>query len=318
MSGHFNYVQYLKMKTNFSPCSHPAPKTKILEVSEENTLLNFLFASLPQQSKTSVKSLLSHRQVAVNGRVTTQFDTLLQKGDKITIGFDKNHKPFYHSQLKIVYEDTSLLVVEKAAGLLSMATEHIREKTAYHILSNYVKQNDPHSRIFILHRLDRDTSGLMMFAKNQEVQEKLQNNWENAIIERKYIAVVEGNLPQNEGTIRSYIRENSAFFVHTSTKKEGKLSITRYKVIKRNLRYSLVQLELETGRKNQIRVHMQAQGCPITGDKKYGARYNPLNRLALHAFKLCFIHPLTGEKLNFETGIPSRFNFLVKNNESLN
>lgn len=157
-----------------------------------------------------------------------------------------------------------------------------------------------------------------MFAKNQEIQEKLQSDWGNVITERKYIAVIEGNLPLQQGSIRSYINENSAFFVHTATPQEGKLAITHYKVIKKNARYALVELELETGRKNQIRVHMQAQGCPVTGDKKYGARYNPLHRLALHAFKLCFIHPQTGERLNFETPIPNRFNLLIKDKETLN
>lgn len=306
------------MKKNFPASRHPAPKTKILEVTEENTLLNFLFSSLSHQSKTSIKSLLKHQQIVVNGKPTTKFDILLHKGDKIEIGFGKANKPFSHAQLKIVYEDSSLLVVEKAAGLLSMATERIQEKTAYRILSDYVKQNNPHNRIFILHRLDRDTSGLMMFAKNQEIQEKLQSDWGNVITERKYIAVIEGNLPLQQGSIRSYINENSAFFVHTTTPQEGKLAITHYKVIKKNARYALVELELETGRKNQIRVHMQAQGCPVTGDKKYGARYNPLHRLALHAFKLCFIHPQTGERLNFETPIPNRFNLLIKDKETLN
>lgn len=306
------------MKTNFPSSRRTAPKTKILEVTEENTLLNFLFSSLSSLSKTSIKSLLSHQQIAVNGKPTTQFDMPLHKGDKIEIGFGKASKPFYHPQLKIVYEDSSLLVVEKAAGLLSMATARIQEKTAYRILSDYVKQSNPHNHIFILHRLDRDTSGLMMFAKNQEIQEKLQSDWGNAVMERKYIAVIEGELPYQQGTIRSYVNENNAFFVHTTTKQAGKLAITHYKVIKQKAPYTLVELELETGRKNQIRVHMQAQGCPVTGDKKYGARYNPINRLALHAFKLCFIHPQTGEKLDFETAIPSRFSFLVKNKANLN
>lgn len=303
------------MKTQKQNERSSAPKNKILETGETATLLDFLFTSLNHLSKTTVKSLLSHRQIAVNGRTTTQFDTLLKPGDKIFIGFDKASQPFSHPQINIVYEDDFLIVIDKAAGLLSMATERIREKTAYHILSDYLKQKDPRNRIFILHRLDRETSGLMMFAKTQEIQETLQNHWEESVLERKYVAVVEGRPLQESGTIKSYITENTAFIVHKTVAEEGKLAITHYRLLKNNSQFSLLELELETGRKNQIRVHMQEIGTPVTGDKKYGARYNPLNRLALHAFKLRFIHPETKKEMNFETPFPKRFLLQVKNRQ---
>lgn len=304
------------MKTQKPSERFSAPKNKVLEIGETDTLLNFLFTSLSHLSKTTVKSLLSHRQIAVNGKTTTQFDTLLKPGDKVFIGFDKASRPFSHPQIDIVYEDDFLIVIDKAAGLLSMATERIREKTAYHILSDYLKQKDPRNRIFILHRLDRETSGLMMFAKTQKIQETLQNHWDEAVIERKYVAVVEGKPRQESGTVRSYITENTAFVVHKTAAEEGKLAITHYRLLKSNAQFSLLELELETGRKNQIRVHMQETGTPVTGDKKYGARYNPLNRLALHAFKLRFIHPETKKEMNFETPFPKRFLLQVKNRQS--
>lgn len=297
------------MKSNFSS------KNKVFEVVEKNTLLNFLIQNLPDQSRTTVKSLLSHKQVCINGQVTTQFDAALNPGDRVMIGLDKQHLPFQHPLMDIIYEDDSLIVIHKKAGLLSMSTERIKEKTAYHILSDYVKQETPGCRIFILHRLDRETSGLMMFAKSQEIQEKLQSHWDEVITERKYIAVVEGMPVPSQGTIRSYIAENKAFIVHRTRPDQGKLAITHYKLLKTNQFYSLIELELETGRKNQIRVHMQEKGCPIIGDKKYGSRHNPLHRLALHAFKLCFIHPVSGRLLQFETPIPKRFALLVKNRE---
>lgn len=303
------------MKPHKQSGKSSSPKNKSLEIKETDTLLNFLFTTLNHLSKTTIKSLLSHRQISVNGQPTTQFDTLLKPGDKVFIGFNKANQPFYHPQIDIVYEDNSLIVINKAAGLLSMATERIREKTAYHLLSDYLKQKDPRNRIFILHRLDRETSGLMMFAKKPEIQESLQNHWEEAILERKYVAVVEGRPKQESGTIRSYITENATFIVHKTNAKEGKLAITHYRLVKSNPQFSLLELELETGRKNQIRVHMQEMGTPVTGDKKYGARYNPLNRLALHAFKLRFIHPETQKEMNFETPFPKHFLLQVKNRQ---
>ena len=238
------------MKTSRQGARRSSPKNQTLEVTEENTLLNFLLLSLNHLSRTTVKSLLAHRQISINGRMTTQFDKPLKKGDKVTVGFDKANLPFSHPKIEIVYEDDSLIVINKAAGLLSMATDKIREKTAYHILSEYVKRKNPYHRIFILHRLDRETSGLMMFAKNQNVQEKLQRHWNEAITERKYVAVVEGKPKQEEGTLKSYISENTALVVHKASAEEGKLAITHYRVLKSNQQFSLLELELETGRKN--------------------------------------------------------------------
>lgn len=293
--------------------SRPNPvKNKTYEVKENIPLLDFLFQTLKDQSKTTVKSLLAHKQIIVNNRATTQFDAALKPGDQVIVAFDRNSKPFSHTMLDIVYEDDSLIVINKMSGLLSMATERDKEKTAYHILSNYVKQRDPRNHIFIIHRLDKETSGLMMFAKNPKVQEILQKNWNEAVIERKYVAVIEGYPGKECDTIKSYIAENSAFIVHRADSMTGKLAITNYKTLRSNNRYSLVELDLETGRKNQIRVHMQEIGHPVAGDKKYGAKTNPINRLALHAFILHFLHPVTHQEMKFETPIPAKFLYATK------
>lgn len=293
------------------PMNHPS-KNAQFDVETPDTLLHFLFETLKKESKTTVKSLLAHKQISINGRFVTQFDTPLAIGDKVGVYFHKDSIPFSHPMLRILYEDQSLLVVDKASGLLSISTERDKEKTAYRLLSDYVKKNNPHSRIFILHRLDRDTSGIMMFAKNQEVQETLQSNWDEMICERKYVAVIEGQMPKASGTIQSYVAENKDFVVHKSNAVEGKLAITHYRTLKAGNSYSLIELNLETGRKNQIRVHLQEAKHPIAGDKKYGAQSNPIHRLALHAFKLRFIHPVLRKEMNFETPIPSRFRALIQ------
>ena len=194
-----------------------APRSRSFEVQEENTLMPFLLQALHDQSRTAVKSFLAHKLVQVNNRVTTQFDTPLKPGDTVTVGMNKNAAPFHHPMLNILYEDEHLLVVEKASGLLSMGTERDKTKTAYYILNNYVKNKDPRNHIFILHRLDKETSGVMMFAKNKKVQEILQKNWNEMIRERKYVAVIEGCPQPEQGQVKSYISENKALIVHSTS-----------------------------------------------------------------------------------------------------
>lgn len=281
-------------------------------VREPATLLDFLFSVMSDKSKTTVKSYLAHRQVAVNGRPITQFDAPLYAGDEVFINFEKGFKPFKNNSLSIVYEDEYLIVINKAYGLLSMGTEREKEKTAYRMLSEYVKTSDPRNRIFILHRLDKDTSGIMMFAKNADIQAELQNNWNMAVRERKYVAVIDGVPEQLEGEVSSYLNENSAFNVYSTTEDSGRFALTRYKVLRSNERYSLVELDLETGRKNQIRVHMQEIGHSVVGDRKYGGSSSPIGRMALHAFKLKFVHPVGGRELVFQTPVPAKFLSLVK------
>lgn len=216
--------------------------------------------------------------------------------------------------IKVVYEDEYLIAVEKASGILSIATDKEREKTAYNIVKNYVKSRNPLEKLFIVHRLDRETSGVMIFAKTEEMQQILQTNWQKMVLERTYVAVVEGKVEKNSDTIISYLKENSAFVTFSSDKEiEGsKKAVTHYTVLKRSKGFSLVEANIETGRKNQIRVHMQSLGHSVVGDKKYGATTNPLGRLGLHAKSIIFKHPKTGKVLSFQTGIPAKFSGMFK------
>lgn len=283
---------------------------KSYPVTEPCELLSFLIASLKDKSRTTIKSYLSHRQVVVGRQVCTQFNAPLKAGDTVTIYLERRTDELRHPMLKIVYEDDVLIVVEKQSGLLSMGTDRERMRTAFYILSEHVKQADQKNRIFILHRLDRDTSGLMMFAKNEEVKTAMQSAWDTVVLERKYVAVVEGALDRTEGTISTYLTENSGYKVFVSNKIEGDLAITYYRVLKSNPVCSMVELSLNTGKKNQIRAHMEYIGHSIVGDKKYGAQWNPIGRVALHASVLRFTHPTTGEEMSFSTPIPGKFTSL--------
>lgn len=284
-------------------------------ICEQNGfLLDFLFEKMASKSKTTVKSYLRNRQISVQGVPTTKFDYPLKKGDKIELTLNIVEQTLRHSKLSIVFEDEHLLVVYKQNGLLSMASDSERKKTAYYILSEYLKSKDRSERIFIVHRLDRETSGLMLFAKSMDIQHKLQKNWNEIVLERKYVAVVSGAPQYDQGEFTSYLGETKALKVFsTNDPTKGEKATTHFKVLQRKKYCSLVELELETGKKNQIRVHMQQLGCPIIGDKKYGGKDSEIKRVALHARQIRFIHPVTQEEMNFETPIPKSFNTLLKN-----
>ncbi|MDP4277100.1 MAG: RluA family pseudouridine synthase [Bacteroidota bacterium] len=289
----------------------------ILTVTENCQLLDFLIASLKDQSRTTVKSLLAHQQITIKNRVIKQFDYQLKVGDEVSIHWEKGKTTLNSPLLKIVYEDRDLIVVEKAAGLLSIATQKEPVKTAYSMLSEYVKKQHPGNKIFVVHRLDRETSGLMLFAKNEEVQFLMQHNWRFAVNQRRYVAVVEGKLETGDGsgkgTIKSYLWESRALIVYSSPNPEdGQVAVTNYHVLKSNDQYSLLELELETGRKNQIRVQLNSIGFPLVGDLKYGGHPSKLKRLALHAHVLSFTHPVTKELHSFETPIPEAFRKMVE------
>lgn len=284
-----------------------------LNVSEPMPLMEFLLANLTDHKRTSVKELLKHNQVAVNGSPVSQFNHKLNPGDQVKINFTREWRVFYHRRLKLVYEDDDIIVVNKGYGLLSMGTDKIKEGTAYSILREYVKWSDPRNKLFIVHRLDRDTSGLMMFAKNEEAKNTMQHNWNNMVLNRKYLAVVEGTPDQAEGVIKSYLAENAEHEVYSTPDPTlGQLAVTRYKTLASKNGYTMLEVELDTGRKNQIRVHMKEMGHPITGDRRYGAKSSPIHRLALHAQTLRFAHPVTRKEMNFETPVPAGFTKMVK------
>lgn len=280
--------------------------------TENSRLLDFLFASMPQRKRTNVKELLRHNQVKVNDEVVTQFDLPISPADSVFVNLTREFPRFYNRRLKIVYEDDDIIVVNKGYGLLSMGNDKVKDGTAYSILKEYVKWVDPRQKIFVVHRLDRDTSGLMMFAKNIEAKEAMQHNWNNMVLNRTYVAVVEGSVDEDEGTIRTYLAENSKYEVYvTDNPQEGQLAVTRYKVLARKNGYTLMELELDTGRKNQIRVHMKHIGHPIAGDRRYGAKSSPIHRLALHARTLRFAHPASRREMDFSTPIPASFQKMV-------
>ena len=290
----------------------PRPEVKGEEEAQAVTLLNFLFEVMPDRKKTTVKDFLKYHQVMLNGNVTTQFNTELQPGDVVAVNTTREFQTFYHPRLKLVYEDDDIIVIDKGYGILSMGTDKVKEGTAYSILREYLKRKDPRNKLFIVHRLDRDTSGLMMFAKNPHAKETMQHNWNNMVLERRYVAVVEGALDPKEGEIRSYLAENSKHEVYsTNNPEEGQLAVTYYKTLRTKAPYSLVELSLATGRKNQIRVHMKDSGHPIAGDKRYGAKTSPAHRLCLHAQTLRFVHPITRRDMNFTSTLPTAFGKLV-------
>ena len=296
-------------KTFKKPITKPrTDKQTILTVAEASELLKFLIAQMPEKGRNYIKSLLAHRQVSVDGEVTTLFNYALLPGQQVFINWTKAHDKSKPRGLKIIFEDDHLIVVEKPAGMLSIATVQEKELTAYNILSAHVKKRNKDNRIYIVHRLDKDTSGVMLFAKSEEIKKSLQNAWKDVVLDRSYIAVVEGSVKDNKGTITSWLKENKALRMYSSsTPNDGQKAVTHYKVLKRNKAYSLLEVKLETGRKNQIRVHMQDLGHSVMGDIKYGGTKSPINRLGLHAHILAFKHPTTDEVVHYESPVPAQF-----------
>lgn len=306
-----------------SPDSDPKPRARRgqrtdthLPVTETADLMAFLLAQLPHKNRNNVKSLLRNRQILIDGRVYTQFNHPLRPGQTVTVAANRAPETTQYRGLTMIYEDPHLIVINKHAGMLSMGTEKEQYRTAYSILSDYIKKENPKNRLFIVHRLDRETSGVMVFAKSEKVQRLFQESWNATTKQRTYVALVEGVPEPPEGTIESYLRESKALIVYSSpTPNGGQLAITHYVVQKAANGYALLDLELETGRKNQIRVHMQVIGHPIAGDAKYGAQTDPIGRLGLHAETLAFTHPITGESMRFDAPVPKSFLAVVRKGE---
>lgn len=274
-------------------------------------LMEFAFSILPDAKRSDIKKWLKFNHFAINGRVQNAFDAPVAPGDTVELNFTRPFVVFSHPRLKLVYEDDDIIVVEKGYGLLSVGTDSSKKsnvETAYSILRQYVKSIHPSNKIFIVHRLDRDTSGLMIFAKNVEAKENLQHNWNNMVLQRLYVALLDGEMEEQSGVIRSHLSETSQHEVYsTGGKEDGKLAVTRYRVRRKGKGHTLAEFSLDTGRKNQIRVHARDLGFPIVGDKKYGNGSGPLHRLALHAETLRFAHPITKKDMNFTSPVPSQF-----------
>ena len=288
----------------------------MFKVKEENELMKFLLENLQGKNRNNIKSLLKNGQILVNNARISQFNHKLQIGDDVVVSKSRITENSLRG-INVIFEDDDIIAIEKAEGLLSMASDKEKEKTAYNIVRTYIKAKDPKNKVFIVHRLDRGTSGIMIFAKNPETQQKLQSKWAETVKERKYVAVVEGRVEKDKDTLITYLKENSAMVTYSNIKPvEGsKKAITHYEVLSRSKGYSLVEANIETGRKNQIRVHMQSIGHSLAGDKKYGAKTSPLKRLCLHARTIVFIHPTTGKTITLSTKIPTRFAGMFKENK---
>lgn len=293
--------------------SYKKPKITELAVREDDKLMEFLLKKMGGMKRNAVKALLHYRQVSVNNKVVTQFDFQLKPKDLVTINTTRGNPELQHPLLKVIYEDNDLIVVVKREGLLTVTVGTGRDVTAFSILKNYVKKASPMNKIYTVHRLDRDTSGILVFAKNRDVQHYLRNNWHRIVTKRLYVAVVEGNVEKDNDCIVSWLTDNDITNkVHSSfTDDGGKKAVTHYRKLDANDEYSLLEVELETGKKNQIRTQMEAIGHPIVGDRKYGAK-TTIGRLALHAYILEFHHPATDELMHFETPVPNEFKKLVR------
>lgn len=279
----------------------------ILTVDRADTLLPFLLSHQKGKSRNNIKALLTRGQVLVDGQAVTRHDHPLVPGQTVSLRprLQGGDLPF-----PLLYEDADLLAIDKPAGLLSTANEREQERTAFRAVSDWLRDRGE-GRAFLVHRLDRDTSGVLLFAKSEAVQQRFQNEWNTLIRRRGYRAVVEGAPPEPAGTIRTQLRENRIHRVY-SVRSGGKTAVTHYQVERLGADYALLAVAIDTGRKNQIRVHFSELGCPVAGDKVYGAATNPLGRLCLHAHELSFAHPVTGAELLLRSETPRGFSRLVR------
>ena len=282
------------------------------EVHEDDTLLNYLLNNL-KESRSKIKATLQGRGIKVNGKVVTQFDFPLTKGTKIDVSKTKRNNDKLKSRyVKIVYEDQYLVVIEKNIGILSMAAGH-RSLNVKAVLDDYFKKTRQRCTAHVVHRLDRDTSGLMIYAKDMETEQILEHNWHDIVFDRRYVAVLSGEMEEDEGTIENWLKDNKAYVTYSSpVDNGGKYAITHFRTLDRTTEHGLVEFKLETGRKNQIRVHSADMGHPVCGDIKYGNGDDPIHRLCLHAYVLCFYHPVTRQPIEFQTMIPAQFRHIFK------
>lgn len=277
-----------------------------IDVKEEMSLMAALEKAYPESSKTTIRSFLKEGRVWVGQKPQKLANTTVYPGQTIQV---LPRKRLEEDQLEIMFEDRHLVVVNKPSGLLSVATKFETAETAHGILKRTYKPK----KVFVIHRLDQDTSGVMLFGLSEHSYEGLKKVFENHSIEREYYAIVEGVLEEPSGVWESYLYEDANYKVHqTDDPKKGEQAITYFEVLKTTRKWSLLKLRLKTGKKNQIRVHCQSAGHPIVGDKKYGATMNPIGRLALHAGLLEFKHPVTNKKMRFESKLPEEFSRLVK------
>ncbi|MGB0887859.1 MAG: RluA family pseudouridine synthase [Vicingaceae bacterium] len=297
------------MAKKFNPKrSFKKNRTSTFPVTKEIELLQFLLVVIKDKSRNKIKAMLSHKQFKVGKEIITQYNHQLKPGDEVTVSWDGAFKKEKYEGVKIIFEDDDIIVIDKKSGLLSIGSAKEKRQTAYRIVTNHIQQINPVARLFVVHRLDREASGLMVFTKNKQAQVDLKDSWEQTFKNNLYLAVTEGTIEEDKLTITSYLNESKALIVYSGNNpKVGKKAITHYDVVKKNEFYTLLEATQETERKNQLRVHLKSIGHPVIGDKKYDAKENPINRTAVHLRKINFIHPATNEKMEFETKVPDDF-----------
>lgn len=282
----------------------------------ETQLLEYLLATLPG-SRNKIKDTLRGRGIKVNGKVVTQYDYPLTPGSRISVSNSKRNDTFKSRYASIVYEDQYLIVIDKKPGILSMAAGH-SSLNVKKVLDDYFQRTRQRCRAHVVHRLDRDTSGLMIYAKDMETEQILEHEWHDIVYDRRYVALVSGEMAEQSGTIANWLKDNSAYVTYSSpVDNGGKYAVTHFSVLDLSTKHSLVEYRLETGRKNQIRVHSADMGHPVCGDVKYGNGDNPLHRLCLHAYMLCFRHPVTRKPMEFSTLIPPKFKEVINKDKRI-
>lgn len=282
-----------------------------LDVTAERPLLEFLIENVTGMSRTKIKAVLKGRGIKVDGKTVSRFDYPLEPGMRVAVSKHKREEMRLKSRyVRLVYEDRYLVVIEKNTGILSMAAGH-SSLNVKAVLDDYFAKSRQRCTAHVVHRLDRDTSGLMVYAKDMETEQTLEHNWHDIVYDRRYVAVVSGEMEDDGGTIANWLKDNKAYITYSSpVDNGGKYAVTHFHTLARTTEHSLVEYRLETGRKNQIRVHSADMGHPVCGDMKYGNGDDPLHRLCLHAYVLCFYHPVTGERMEFETPVPGIFKSL--------
>ncbi len=267
-------------------------------------LFDYLRNNIDGKSKNNIKSLLKNDVVFVNGKIVTKYNYVLCDGDVVEI-----NKKKANNNINIIYEDNDIIVIDKPSKILTISNKNEKVNTLYRMVSDYLKKE--HKKVFIIHRLDFDTSGIIMFAKSQRVQKLYQDNWNDLAKIREYTAIVDG-ITANKGHIESYLKQTKTLLVYSSKNKDGLFAITDYEKIGGNSKYSMLKILISTGRRNQIRCHMADIGHPILGDYRYKCKINPIDRLCLHANRLEIINPITKELMVFNSNIPKEFNSIIK------
>ena len=300
----------------------PIEYTYSYKVNHSSELLEFLLSKM-NTSRNNVKNILKSKMVLINGNVVTQYNYPLSKDDEVKIAkkpvleppkkVEPNKKKRKEKdRIEIIFENEDFIAINKPYSMLSVQSDKDRE-SAYYYVSEYLKDESKTRRAYQLHRIDKETSGVLVFTKNIKLHSMLKLNWNDYVTLREYYAIIEGKLEDKEGTIKTYLKENSNNLMYVTKDNTGQLAITHYEVIRSNNNYSLLRVWIDSGRKNQIRVHMAYLGHPIIGDDKYGHKVSPIGRLGLHASKLSFKHPITGEEMTFTAQVPNIFYTLFPN-----